>query len=457
MMRRAAARFSLLAMLLVCIISANVAFAEELEQRFVSLTLSGMQATPEQADWKAFLADLTALDAAGKDVTVHLARTYSQVGWDVRAVESWERYLAEGGDLLGESANRTDRERFQHAIRQLAFARYQQGLLENALGLYERWYELFPSDTEALRWQARIAQELGYSEHATELWREVAVRAPDDEGVQYFVTVSEEETAYGQAASQAFRAGIAAYEAGDPYTALTHFLTAIDANPNFRAPYEWAGRAAADAGLPELAYEYWQIVAEHNPGDERARWFVELSRTQARWGVEPTNAYYVGIAAYERGDLHEAVEAFEVAYVGAPSWNRALEWYARLLVETGRSLDSQPLWEELTSREPANVTARFYAQQATVRERVGTQAADLYDEGVRSDAVGDTRGALTAFSAAVAIVPEFVEAWEQLGLIYFAQGRYIEAAEAYEAALEIIPDNADYQFFYEQALRLAQR
>lgn len=434
----------------------SFAFAEELTERFVSLANTPVLATPEQADWKQLISDITAAKAAGDDVTLLLARTYSQVGWHVRAVDAWEDYVAAGGTIEGEILGVPDRERFQDALRHLAYAWYQQGLLEQAAEVYARWYELFPANTDALRWRARIAQELGEAELATELWREVALRAPDDASVQFFITVSEEERMYGQEASQAFRAGIAAFEAGDAAAALEHFLHATEANPAFEAPYEWVARAAAEAGQPSIAYEYWQRVLAEHPDDERAAWFVQLSRMQVQHGTTAANAYYIGVAAQERGDDQEALQAFETAYNAAPNWNRALERYARALTDAGRARDSLPLWLELTAREPNNQTARFYANQATLRERAGPEAANWYDEGVRADNVGDYRGAVTAFSAAVAIAPDLVEAWEQLGRLHFAAGEYLKAADAYKAALAVQPDNDDYAFFYEQALRLSQ-
>lgn len=453
MMRRAAARFLLIVALLAGVSSTT--FAVELQDRFVAIATSGVLPTPEQSDWKALLNDLETAHAAGDNVTLLLARAYSEVRWHARAFTAWEQHVATGGDLTGEILGVTDRERFVTTVRQLAYARYQQGLLPAAEELYARWAEVMPGESEPLRWQARIAQELGESERAMKLWRQVALLAPADEGAQYFVTVSEEEAQYGQAASQAYRAGIAAFEAGDYEVALEQFVLATTENPDFEAPYEWTARAAAEAGQPSIAYDYWQRVLADNPGDERAAWFVELSRTQVRWGTAAANAYYIGSAAFERGDYHEAVREFQVAYEQAPNWNRALEWYARALMQVGRAAESGPLWQELTEREPSNQTARYFANQATLRERVGTQAADLYDEGVSADREGDYRGAVTAFSAAVALAPDLVEGWEHLGRIHFAAGNYYQAADAYHAALNLDPDNDDYQFFYEQALRLA--
>lgn len=453
MMRRAAARFLLIVALLAGVFSTT--FAVELQERFVAIATSNVLNTPEQSDWKALIADLEAAHAAGEPVMLLLARTYSEVQWHARAFDAWEHHLASGGDVTGEILGVTDRERFVTTVRQLAYARYEQGLLPAAEELYARWAELMPGESEPLRWQARIAQELGESERATKLWREVALLAPGDEGAQYFVTVSAEEAQYGRAASQAYRAGIAAFEAGDFDTALAQFILATQENPDFQAPYEWTARAAAEAGQPNIAYEYWrQILAEH-PDDERAAWFVELSRTQVRWGTAAANAYYIGSAAFERGDYEEAVREFEMAYERAPEWNRALEWYARALMEVGRAAESGPLWSELTEREPSNQTARYFANQATLRDRVGKPAADLYDEGINADREGDYRGAVNAFSAAVALAPDLVEGWEHLGRIHFAAGNYYQAADAYRAALHLDPNNEDYQFFYEQALRLA--
>src|SRR5690625_1594490 len=152
MMRRAAARFLLIVALLAGVFSTT--FAVELQERFAAIATSDVLNTPEQSDWKALIADLEAAHAAGEPVMLLLARTYSEVQWHARAFDAWEHHLASGGDVTGEILGVTDRERFVTTVRQLAYARYEQGLLPAAEELYARWAELMPGESEPLRWQA---------------------------------------------------------------------------------------------------------------------------------------------------------------------------------------------------------------------------------------------------------------------------------------------------------------
>ena len=56
---------------------------------------------------------------------------------------------------------------------------------------------------------------------------------------------------------------------------------------------------------------------------------------------------------------------------------------------------------------------------------------------------GDVQGAIANYGEAIRLKPDFVEAYNNLGVIYFNQGQIPKALDAFSGALRIDPDNAD--------------
>jgi tetratricopeptide (TPR) repeat protein len=69
-----------------------------------------------------------------------------------------------------------------------------------------------------------------------------------------------------------------------------------------------------------------------------------------------------------------------------------------------------------------------------------TSAESEYDRGVRARIVRDWPTAEDAFRKALALRPDFPDAWSELGYALRNQGRYDESLKAYDEALRMRPD-----------------
>src|SRR5690606_20571870 len=229
------------------------------------------------------------------------ARVYGSVRWHSRAFENWDAYVAEAGEILDTAVPPealapalaadfpTDIEFATTALGQLAFARYQVGDNEAARSYFLTLLDIDPADPEALRWLARIAFEEGDTATAIDIWGRLVQVAPDDEGARFFLELSREREEYGVAASEAYRAGIRAYEGGLLTEALEQFERAYAANTGFADAAVWAARTAFELGRPQVAEPYWQAALAADPQDQRSAWFLEVTRAQLRWGVAAAN------------------------------------------------------------------------------------------------------------------------------------------------------------------------
>jgi tetratricopeptide (TPR) repeat protein len=66
-----------------------------------------------------------------------------------------------------------------------------------------------------------------------------------------------------------------------------------------------------------------------------------------------------------------------------------------------------------------------------------------YNRGVRARLVTDWGAAADAFRRALALRPDFADAWNELGYALRHLGRYAESLQAYDQALRLRPDFAE--------------
>jgi tetratricopeptide (TPR) repeat protein len=416
-------------------------------------------ATPDVPVWAE------ALDAARRAVEVAdgaaetealrvLAAAYQGAGWWSRAFATWQEVAARAGELTP-----TERDAWRDAGMQLAFARYEAGDLAAAAERLEAIRAVRPQDAEALRWAARIALERGRPGEAAPLWRRLTELRPEDEGARYHLALAEERLAHGRAASDAFREGLAAYEAGELEAAAQAFGRAETAAPGWTGPQRWRARALLEAGRSRAAVDAWTALAERLPDDADVAYFLERARLQARVGRPAMLAADAAREAQGRGARDEALDAWRRAREAAPDWRAAQLGVARAALAAGDGPTAEDAWSALLETVPEGDPVREEARQglATARlmQRLGPEAARTYGQALAAYERGEVDAAVAGLQRVVAAVPDAVPAWTWLGRIAFARGDWAAAARAYERAAELAPDDDDLAFFAEEARRLA--
>ncbi len=71
---------------------------------------------------------------------------------------------------------------------------------------------------------------------------------------------------------------------------------------------------------------------------------------------------------------------------------------------------------------------------------LSADAEGEYNRGIRARLATDWAAAVAAFREAIALRPDFPEAWNELGYAFRHQGRYPESLNAYDEALRLRPD-----------------
>jgi tetratricopeptide (TPR) repeat protein len=416
-------------------------------------------ATPDVPVWaEALEAARRAVEVADGETETEalrvLASAYQGAGWWVRAVATWDEIEARAGGLSSD-----ERDAWRDAATQLAFARYEAGDLDAAAERFETILAVRPDDVEALRWSGRIALERGRPADAAPRFERLIELRPDDEGARYHLALAEERLARGREASDAFRSGLAAYEAGDLAAAADAFARAESAAPDWTEPLRWRARALLEAERSDAAVEAWAELAERLPDDDDVAYFLDRARLQARVGRPAVLAADAAREAQRRGARDEALDAWLEAREAAPGWREARLGVARAALAAGDGATAEEAWSALLAAtdedDPVREEARQGLATARLMERLGPDAAATYGAALAAYERGEVDAAVDALERVVRVAPDAGPAWTWLGRIAFARGDWAAAARAYERASELAPDDDDLAFFAEEARRLA--
>jgi len=158
-----------------------------------------------------------------------------------------------------------------------------------------------------------------------------------------------------------------------------------------------------------------------------------------------------------------AEEHFKDALRLAPAGPDSYTYYARYLLSRSRADEARALLQSALELSPTDLTARDLLARAN-RQAVNqptTQTPEFY-LGLGLQLYREERYAesIAASRAALALRPNYAEAWNNIGAAYNKLGNYEKAADAFEEALRLKPDfqlaRNNLQYAREMAKSLAK-
>ena len=203
-----------------------------------------------------------------------------------------------------------------------------------------------------------------------------------------------------------YNLGLTRYDEGDRAGAAEHFREALRITPDF------------DRAHVNLA----QVLAELGRNEDAIRCFRDRLR------VAPEDAHThngLAIALAKQGRLEEAVEHLAATLRFDPHYPGAEFTLGNLLATLGEVEASLLHFERALHDEPADVHPMAHLN-------LGVQLAKL----------GKPDKAEAHFREAVALDPDFADAYVNLGVLHAQQGEREQAAALYRKALEIDPRHA---------------
>jgi serine/threonine-protein kinase len=228
---------------------------------------------------------------------------------------------------------------------------------------------------------------------------------------------------------------------GNTQAALKDFEDAIAADPKF---------AMAHAGLSEAQ---WAMYVQTNDNAWALR-AAESSTAAVRLEPDrPAVRYSAAMTLFRGGRYEDARQELERAITLQPTFEDATRLLGRVLMRLGRIDEGRTQFNKALTIRPnssflhsemglALYNASRYKEALDAFERAiaiaPNSSVTLTQAGVASSAMGDQVKALAYYERATAIQPR-PETFSSMGTIYYGQGEYQKAANAYEAALLIRP------------------
>lgn len=161
---------------------------------------------------------------------------------------------------------------------------YEEGQLSAASGRFIQAARASESFSEAYAWAGRTLLESGHPERAIPYWEALLGRDETDARARYFLSLARDQAAWGPQAVTAFRAGVAAYEAGDLGEAAREFEAATEAQDGYAEAWAWRGRVAFEQEDYADAERYYQRASELQPENETYRYFYEEAQRRSAEG-----------------------------------------------------------------------------------------------------------------------------------------------------------------------------
>lgn len=220
---------------------------------------------PDQSEWR------TALDLGRRAAQLapdhpapqrFLAQSYGTVQWHSRAWDAWQAYISLGGAVDAQAALR-----LVETARALGISAFDAGRRADALPYLEAVIRYAPGDLAA---SARLAQwhtERGEHEQAL---RYLSPLDAAGDGFDVFSDDVRRRARHGDAAVDAFEAGLAAQGRGLVDEALARYRDAVSAAPGFDEAWRALGDVSLALGQYAAAAEAYETVLVLLPDDSAA-------------------------------------------------------------------------------------------------------------------------------------------------------------------------------------------
>ena len=229
--------------------------------------------------------------------------------------------------------------------------------------------------------------------------------------------------------------------AGNPQAALKEFEDAVAADPKFAMGY---------AGLAEAQWSMWSNTNDKTWADKAVQSTAMAVKLEPN---RPAVRYSAGMTLFRSGRYDDARRELERAIALQPTSDDAIRLLGRVLMRQGKIDEGRAQFAKALAIRPNSVMLHTEMGLALFNESRYKEALDAFEKaialapnsaralsqaGAAAQAFGDNDKALAYFQRANEIQAR-PETLSNIGTIYYGQGKFAEAADAYMAALVIRP------------------
>ncbi|HOC90806.1 MAG TPA: tetratricopeptide repeat protein [bacterium] len=161
---------------------------------------------------------------------------------------------------------------------------------------------------------------------------------------------------------------------------------------------------------------------------------------------------WMGVNFYNLGeDMDKVIHQLKLAVELDPSLLEAYYWLGRVYVEEGMLDEAVSILEKLASMDPKDKKAAWLLKEAKGMKDVGGNAYVAYREGFNLYEKGMLNEALTKYSKAAELNPDFAAAHVWIARILLETEQYSLSEKSWKRVLELEPDNKRAEWFMKLA------
>ena len=319
------------------------------------------------------------------------------------------------------------------ALVHLGLASYRAEAMAQAVNAYRTALEIQPHNVEALNNLGLAYQELGQFELAIAAYQEALRLIPDLPEVRANLATAVElqRGTYSLAAYRHYRTGMQLKHAGQTEAAVAAWKQAIAESPRYRLAHIQLAETYFEGGAYERAISAYLAALELH-SDAKAD--IEI-RPYNR--LDDADIFYnLGNSYLYARKLESAVSAYQRAVEINPKLASAWANMGTVLLELARIDAAIAACEKALELAPAarQVRTTLTNAQGIKMGQWTMQAYRLWKRGVAAANRGETQTAIELWRQAVALSPNYAQAYENLGWTYFTLQRFDDAVQACQAA-----------------------
>ncbi|KUK14167.1 MAG: tetratricopeptide repeat protein [Synergistetes bacterium] len=125
------------------------------------------------------------------------------------------------------------------------------------------------------------------------------------------------------------------YQEGFYDMAVRFYNIVLERDPNHAKALYWLARLYQELGLYREALSMWKRLAEVQPGNKVAQYFIKVCQGVIEQGKEPFELYERAYLFYSRGEKRKALTLYEKSCALNPSFQKAFLWAGRVALELG--------------------------------------------------------------------------------------------------------------------------
>lgn len=261
--------------------------------------------------------------------------------------------------------------------------------------------------------------------------------------------------------------------AGDYAKAAAQADAAIRLDASNWEALKLRGLIAVQIGESAAAVKYFESVLKFRHDDDtvlilgesyrRAGLFAQAIDTlESYLRIHPGHAqalFQLGIACERAGQYAAAEDAFGAVVRVVPDLTAAWNNLGQMQQLQGKSAAAEQSWRTALDLPPASAAVLYNLASCCANdpgrraEAIGFLERGLAIEPTARRCLelasllhlaGDTEKSLAYYRQAIELDPQFGEAYNSLGCIYFENGIYAEAERLFRTSVELIPDSADF-------------